>query len=250
MLKNIITKIKYYGFWVLLETKFNIRIPIPNRIRWEKGIHMEIKFWDDFIRTKGLEWKDEFSDRLNKSTKLQAELIPLLPQGINKLKILDVGSGPLSYLGKIYKNIKLEITAIDPLANEYAKILQKYSVVPIIKTQNVAAENISQHFKENLFDLVFARNCIDHSISPEKAILEMIKVTKQNCYVYMMHKPNEAETENYSGLHQWNFSCVKGDFIISSKNKKLNFSKKYSSYAKIKTSIIKGDWLITEILKN
>ena len=162
----------------------------------------------------------------------------------------DVGADPLTYIGKIYDKAKLKIIAIDPLADEYDKILSKYSLTPLIHTEKLEAEKLTQRFVENSFDLVFARNCIDHSYSPENAILEMLKVAKESCYVLLLHRPNEAEQENWRGLHQWNFSSENGDFIISSKNYKINFSRKYSNLCKVECRYDKADdMLYTQLLK-
>ncbi len=64
------------------------------------------------------------------------------------------------------------------------------------KDTKLEAEKITVRFKENIFDLVFARNSINHSYFPEISVLEMIKVIKKNCYVLLLHRTNEAEQEN------------------------------------------------------
>ncbi len=118
--------------------------------------------------------------------------------------------------------------------------MKKYCVSPLIQTKKSDAEKLTEMFPKNSFDLVFACNCIDHSYSPEKAILEMIKVVKKNCYILMIHRPNEARIQNYNGLHQWNFSTENGDFIISSKNESINISQKYSNICRIVCTYSKG----------
>ena len=82
----------------------------------------------------------------------------------------------------------------------------------------------------------------------------MIDVVKNNRYVLLEHRPNEAEYENYSGLHQWNFSMTsKGDFLISSKFKNVNMTKKYEKLCSITCEIVDEDkvgaLLITRIKK-
>lgn len=236
-------------FLILFERKLGLRLPISSKLRWKFNISSEIRFWDDCIRTNGLIWTEEFSLRLDPNLPLQDEIAKLLPLK-NEVTILDVGAGPLTYIGKTYNSVKLNIIAVDPLAEEYDKILSTYSLVPIIHTDKLNAEELTERFAENSFDLVFARNCIDHSFSPENAILEMLKVVKEGCYVLLMHRPNEAEQENWRGLHQWNFSMVDNDLIISSKNYKINFSKKYSHLCKTECKYDSADdMLITQLLK-
>jgi len=252
------TKLKYifnnYSlmelFLILFERKLGLRLPISPKLRWKFNISSEIRFWDKCIKTNGLIWPEEYRLRLDPQLALQDEIVKLLPLN-SEVKILDVGAGPLTYIGKIYNEIKLIIIAVDPLAEEYDKILLRYSLIPIIHTEKLDAEELSTRFAENSFDLVFARNCIDHSYSPENAILEMLKVVKEGNYVLLLHRPNEAEQENWRGLHQWNFSIEEGEFIISSKNYRINFSKKYSLLCTTECSYDpKDDMLKTQLLKN
>lgn len=233
----------------LLERKMRLSLPINSKVRWKFNISSEIRFWDNCIKTKGSIWPNEYKVRFDPHLNLQDQVAVLLPSK-TEVEILDVGAGPLTYLGKVYGSCKLNITAVDPLANVYDKILERYSVVPLIRTRKLDAEKLTTEFSENSFDLVFARNCIDHSYCPEKAILEMLKVAKKNCHVLLMHRPDEAEKENWRGLHQWNFSEVNGDFIVSSKKNKLNFSKKYSSLCETRCRYdSEDDMLYTQLLK-
>lgn len=218
MIKKIKKSLKYHGVFGFIKYTLRTKLPMSPLGRWKGGIDNEIKFWDGFFTSE--EWKEKSHTRLDPNMELQTEIASLLPKNLEGIKILDVGAGPLTYLGTKYKNKILKITPIDPLADEYEKILTKHSITPIIKTIKLAAEEISTQYKENTFDLVFARNCIDHSVSPEQSILEMIKVVKKNCCVYMIHRPNEAINENYRGFHQWNFSISDGDFLIGSKKMK------------------------------
>ena len=119
------------------------------------------------------------------------------------------------------------MTAIDPLADAYDRLLDKYHVKPIIRTQKAYAESLTTRFPPNTFDLVFARNSIDHARNPEMAILQMIEVAKTGCYVLLVHYVNEAERAGYTGLHQWNFSMsANGDFLISSGSVRVNMTRK------------------------
>jgi hypothetical protein len=101
---------------------------------------------------------------------------------------------------------------------------------------------------------VFARNCIDHAYNPESSILQMVDVVKTGRYVLLEHRPNEAETEGYSGLHQWNFSSsLEGDFLISSRSETVNMTKKYADVMQTSCEMLdeakEGSWLITRIQK-
>lgn len=128
--------------------------------------------------------------------------------------------------------------------------MAKYSITPLVRTERLEAECLTTRFKENTFDLAFARNCLDHSYGPEKAILQ--KVVKSGRYVLLKHIPNEAERERYYGLHQWNFCEKSGDFIVGSKWTSTNMTQKYKAICSIECSYetsVSLKWLITRIRK-
>lgn len=221
--------------------------------RWRVNTGSEIEFWDSYFQSKGLEWAASYQTRFDPEFPLQERAAALLPPD-ESVHILDVGAGPLTCLGKRTEGKRLTITAVDPLADEYDKILEKYRIRPLVRTRNLAAEELTQALPLNTYDLVFARNCIDHSYNPERAILEMIGVVKRGRYVLLEHLPNEGKRENYQGLHQWNFSSSKdGDFLIRSRRKSINMTKRYAHLCTITCDILNtgkgGDWLITRILK-
>ena len=195
--------------------------------KWQLGLFAEVVFWDKFIRTKGILWSEDYARRLDPQLPLQGEICSLLPSQ-SDVRILDVGAGPLTALGKKCDKAHLEITAADPLAHVYDRILLRYDVQPLVRTQKVDAEKLTSKFAPNTFDLVFALNSIDHSYDPEQAILEMIAVTKPGCHVLLEHAINEGENMRYRGLHQWNFSVKDDAFIIRGKKTAVDITEKYS----------------------
>ncbi|MBX7043785.1 MAG: class I SAM-dependent methyltransferase [Ignavibacteria bacterium] len=220
---------------------------------WKDGMKSEVEFWDSYFSTKGLEWSEYYEMRFDPELVLQDRPAKLLPPRTD-VYILDVGAGPLTFLGKKLEGRNISITAVDPLADEYDKLTEKYGVHPPVRTLKLAAEELSVMFPPSCFDLVVARNCIDHSYNPEKAILQLIRVVKQDCFVLLEHRENEAVNANYLGLHQWNFSLSpEGDFLISSKTETLNMTKKYSNICRVECEVIEepddGEWLITRIRK-
>ena len=238
--------ISKYGFSMFLGQQ-------SQKAKWETGIKSEIDFWDDYLSTKGLRWGEDYKNRFNPDLSLQARPADLVASQSN-IQVLDVGAGPLTFLGKKNRGNFINITAVDPLADEYDFLLAKHQITPLVKTQKIAAEEISKFYNKSTFDLVFARNCIDHAYNPENAVLQMIDVVKKGKYILLEHRQNEAVNENYAGLHQWNFSMSSNkDFLISSKTKTVNITKKYSEICTITCEIVNefgdGEWLITRILK-
>src|SRR6185312_774648 len=147
---------------------------------WQAGIQHELQFWDEYIRTGGGPWADIYRFRIDPNGPLQPRPAALLPAK-KCVKVLDVGAGPLTCLGKIHNGEKIDLAAVDPLAVGYNQILEKYSISPPVRTEEAAAEELAKKFPPNSFDLVYARNCIDHSYNPEVAVLQMIEVTMPGC---------------------------------------------------------------------
>lgn len=237
----------------ILRSEYSVPIPQSNASRWKAGTVSEINYWDQYFKTRGGDWTETYKLRFDPDLPLQPRPAELLSTR-DELHILDVGAGPLTWLGKQLNGRKIEITAVDPLADEYDRILARYQIEPLVRTRKLAGENLTEQFAENSFGLVFARNCIDHSLDPEQAVVQMIKVARKGGYVLLEHRPNEAENENYEGLHQWNFSMSDDhEFLISSKNETLNMSRKYASIGKFSAEIVHEhgdiDWLIVRIEK-
>lgn len=134
------------------------------------------------------------------------------------LRILDMGSGPLTTLGTCWPDKKLEIVAVDPLASEYDRVLEELKITPPIRAVAGTSEGLLEQFGEAAFDFAHSSNALDHAYDPLLSIRNMVLAVKPACLVYLYHFENEAEKENFNGLHQWNFFARKGDMIISTGN--------------------------------
>ncbi len=242
------------GLICRLKFKYGIPLPHDHKYRWESNVGSEIQFWDNFFKTEGLKWPHRYLNMIDPDLPLQERVVELLPPK-EKYRILDVGAGPLTCLGKQYKGRSVEIVAIDPLADEYNKLLVKYNIHTLVKTINCAGEKLTSMFPPNSFDLVYAHNSIDHAIDPELVLKQMISVVKRGHYILLEHFPNEGSNEEYFGLHQWNLSTSSnGDFLLSSKfSQKTNLTRKLKDLCTINCEIVKEntdiDWLITRIKK-
>ncbi len=184
---------------------------------WKLGLGGEVRFWNRYFSTGGLQWKEEFHRRLDPQLPLDGRIVALLERvsaSAEEYDVLDVGSGPLTSLGKTIPGKTVRLRAVDPLAPEYDKMLAEQNLTPPVRTEECKGEELSGKFDKSTFDLVYARNCMDHSIDPVLAFREMLAVTKPGGLVYLEHWPNEGETEEYRGLHQWNFDCQDGEFVV------------------------------------
>lgn len=190
--------------------------PASEAIRdlWTGGLEHEQSFWRKWFETKGWLWPHEYARRVDPVLEFQPHLRRFVHAAPGStVRVLDVGAGPLTVLGKVWPGILLELTPVDPLAAVYDAIMRDVGVTPLVRTVHAEAERLGEKFAAGTFDLVYALNCLDHSYDPVAAIRQMVSVCKPGCWVVMEHHPDEAEHEHYQGLHQWNFRA-EGDRMI------------------------------------
>jgi SAM-dependent methyltransferase len=205
---------------------------------WSAALPEETTFWKTWFETKGLHWKDDYLLRLDPDYQFLHELRPYVnaPRDATA-RILDVGAGPISVLGQVWPGRKLEVTAVDPLADQYNKIISENDVTPRVRTQTGYGEHLLDLFPASSFDFVYAQNCLDHSYDPLLCFDQMLAVVKPECFVVTNHLINEGENENYAGLHQWNFDVrglFKPKFIIWQPGKQpIDLQKHLGSSAKV-----------------
>ncbi len=130
------------------------------------------------------------------------------------ISIIDVGAGPLTKLGKTYPGKTLRITATDPLAPEYARIMREAGIDPPVPPIACRGEDLLDLFRPATFDIAFAQNALDHSIDPVRVITNMVHLVKEGRSVVLRHLRTVAVKELYRHLHQWNFDIEDGEFVI------------------------------------
>lgn len=258
MLHKVVTAFRVFrdqglqGGLSRVRTQYGFLFPQTAKSAWRDGIAPELEFWDSYFRTKGLQWSDTYERRFNPQLPLQPRPLSLLPD-TQEVFILDVGAGPLTYLGKVAEGKKINIIAVDPLADEYNKILNKYMIEPIVRTQKADAEKLVAHFPRDTFDLVYARNCIDHSYAPVRAIRQMLSIVKKGCYILMEHHPEEATAAGHHGFHQWDFTRGNsGHFIIVSRRGRWNVTETFRKVCDVRCEILSEAgqrWIVTSLRK-
>jgi SAM-dependent methyltransferase len=184
---------------------------------WSSGIAHEVDFWSKFLKTNGLLWPAEYVRRLDPDAELDPTIGAILERAGDGATILDVGAGPLTVLGKKWKQSQFSIRAVDPLAELYDRLLATCGatpIVPVVRTEFALVEDLSAFFDPASFDMVHCRNALDHSFDPLQGVIEMLRIVKVGGTVMLRHNRNEAETENYGGFHQFNLDVRDGIFVI------------------------------------
>lgn len=206
---------------------------------WERGLPPEVDFWAQYIATRGLEWPYEFERRFDPAEPLRESLVLDVLDRIaaDDVRILDVGAGPATSLGTKHSAKQLMISAVDPLGDEYARMLSDAGIEPPVRTQHVAGEQLSSAFEPASFDIAYARNALDHSVDPARIIREMLAVVRPGGFVLLRHYENEAETMGYEDLHQWNFCVEDGRLIVWNDRRRIDVATELEGEATVHAAL-------------
>ena len=191
---------------------------LGRRLVWRARTASEVDFWADWLAgAPGTEqWASDREERLDPTTEIRDPLVraELERHPAEEISIVDVGAGPLTWLGYRYPGKTLEIVPVDPLADDYDRLLREAGLEPPIRTIRVAGEELLEHFDAGTFDIAYATNALDHSADPLAIISNMVAVVRPGGAVLLRHKRNEGESARYGGLHQWNFDAVDGSLLL------------------------------------
>eukprot|EP00928_Gymnodinium_smaydae_P079544 TRINITY_DN63447_c0_g1_i1.p1 TRINITY_DN63447_c0_g1~~TRINITY_DN63447_c0_g1_i1.p1 ORF type:complete len:391 (-),score=45.47 TRINITY_DN63447_c0_g1_i1:276-1448(-) len=201
---------------------------------WSKGLDEEMYFWYKFFTEYrfasrfGIEPNhgliDKFAKALNSSSPLIETMRNVLTQQARRqsrelpshVRLLDVGSGPVSIIGYKWNGVDVEVQASDALACEYRTILQDLNIAvpPMGLPVSVETEELSQRFGPSMFDVVYCSNALDHVYDPLRSIVQMLQVVKPGGALYLLHSRNEGKRMSYRGLHKWNFDVHAGRLVM------------------------------------
>jgi len=178
----------------------------------------ELSFWDAELSLKGqyaeftrkrinpLQRKEEFP------TAIFDRIIPLLEQRFGParpFKCVEIGSGPVSNLAYGVDIGLLDVTAVDPLAEEYARLYEKYHLEDYpVKPVAGCGEILDRMFGEETFHCAYARNALDHTRDIQKTFRNLVYVTKTGGYVILQHAVREGSRNKWAELHHWDLDLV------------------------------------------
>lgn len=183
----------------------------------EVGIEDELIFWEQTIREMDLN-SEYWKGMVDPQKPVDKDLARFL-ENRRQVSVLDVGCGPCSPFGKMINKELINLIGVDPLAEEYKKILLKHAITIPNKLIQGGGEELSSLFEKNTFDMVYSSNALDHSFDPVECIRQMVTVCKDDGFVCFDVMENEAISQAYSGLHQWNFTITNDQIIILNKSK-------------------------------
>lgn len=206
------------GGWRTIPRRALMHFEVGRWVWWRTRQRSEVDFWADWLvgAPGAEEWTSDRDSRLDPETEIRDPLVraELDRNPAEQISILDVGAGPLTALGFRHPGKSLTIVAVDPLADEYDRLLRGAELDPPIRTVGVAGEDLLVHFGSDRFDIAYAVNSLDHSADPFTIIFNMVAVVRPGGTVLLRHKRNEGESARYGGLHQWNFDVVDDGLLL------------------------------------
>jgi SAM-dependent methyltransferase len=187
--------------------------------RWEH----EVSFWQNWFEECGGKYHEDYMIRTTKERRkevfpefLEPFLADLESKTKGQLKVLDVGSGPISVLAWGHEIGLFSLMCLDALGSEYDKLFKKHRISPPTPISNGYGEQINF---EGEFDIVFTRNALDHCVSPKKVFRNMVRAVREGGYVIIGTAIDEGAAQNWSGGHQHSLNMEGFDLILSDRDR-------------------------------
>ena len=207
----------------------------------------EISFWEKYLKVgKRHSWMEDLIEPQTRRKQFPELLLPYIEEVRAKkghVKMLDVGCGPLSPLAWGVEQKLFDLTAIDPLAEEYVSLLNKNKISYPVKPIKCTAEEMLDLFNKESFDIVYSRNALDHAADVKKCIQNIYEVLNKDGIFLLEGFVREGTHLNWIGLHQHDLVPENDGLFCYEKNKKpINVSMGYDCLLKKQTGNLPGDW--------
>lgn len=184
----------------------------PDRGRWRPGMAQEVAYWGGKIAevVSGVgPYARGFPIRLDPALPLS----PLIGEAVDPstcehgvISVLDVGSGPAPIVGRWWGDTPVRVTSLDPLAPQYAVLLEAAGIEPTVAVRAGQVETLLDDIGTERFDVVWMCNALDHSEDAVAGVRNLVKAAKPGGAVVLSHVENEGEHAQYGGLHHWNIT--------------------------------------------
>jgi SAM-dependent methyltransferase len=206
----------------------------------------ESVFWSRWLR----QHRDRVNELVDPARPFPADFARYVEHAHkDPIEVLEVGAGPFGAVGAAHPTRRIALTLTDVLAGQYDRLLTKQKIQRPVPVIHADAEHLVEQFGADAFDLVIATNCVDHMETPLVAIGEMLSVARTGACVVLLHEVDEAEHQDYAGLHQWNLNVDgAGHFVIWNQEKRHDLTQSLQESAEV-TAYLRDEILYTEIRK-
>jgi SAM-dependent methyltransferase len=215
------------------------------RERWAKHLGSEAGYWERLIGTPE-RFRAEFGWCLEPELEVRQDEIRRAIEAVprDRLRVLDVGAGPVTVVGRRYGGKVIEVTAIDPLADAYNEALRRSGIEVPVVTQKLAIEDLPERFEPGSFDIAYCHNAIDHMPDPMLALDVMLALVRADGYVVIRCLPREGERNSYFGIHQWNVDLDGGfELVIWDRSARHVVADELAGRAEVVSACRMGRWV-------
>jgi SAM-dependent methyltransferase len=225
---------------------------------WQRALPHELEVWKRYIESGGGDFPDDFRARLDPRGPIVDPLLLEVLAAIetDEVRILDVGAGPLTGVGKVdprRPTRRIEIVAVDPLADGYQRLLAGAGLTAPVPTQACRGEDVARRFGTGAFDIAYARNAVDHSAEAITVIESMLDAVRVGGTVLLHHYRREAELMRYEQLHQWNFDVQDGRLVLFNRRGRVDVAARLDHRATVAARVhggsFHGDWVAATIIR-
>lgn len=169
---------------------------------WADNLDEELAFWRGALTDPGPQ--GDVQRARAERRPVWDEIRERIDPAADPVRMLDVGSGPLTTLGTEWPGRRVEIVAVDPLADAYNRVLDEIGISAPVRAVPGRGEALLEHLGPQRFHLVHAANSLDHTADPVASLQQMVAVTHPGGTLCLLHHVDVGEMERYHGLHQWN----------------------------------------------
>ena len=219
-------KISLINLKLLLKSLY---FSLRSYIRQERNIASEVYSYESLFFIK----KEDPIAFLESCRKNPAALAPGIRDEVSKLRekfnvplleTLEIGSGPNSNLSYWVDRKLIKVTAIDPLADIYKRMMKKlrytYPIVPI----KLKGEELLKAFKKESFHIVFAQNSLDHAENPLKSFRNGYQLLKKGGFFFVCSNTREGSRKSWTGMHKFDIYVENNElFLENQKGEKYRF---------------------------
>ena len=187
---------------------------LPLSERWLRHRRDEVAYWEDVL--SGEDAQHRFAARLDPVRPISEACLEIAVSEIPSatVRVIDVGSGPLTSVGTTHPGKSIKLVATDALADDYQRIIREHDISAPVIPIACGGEDLIATFGRSSFDVAFASNALDHTTDPLAIINNMLEIVAPDGRVALIHLRNEGTRNRYRGLHAWNVDFVDGRLVF------------------------------------
>jgi SAM-dependent methyltransferase len=145
---------------------------------WADGLGAERAFWRQWFTDDAFK-----AGREARRAALSQPFPPTLAHGLGLsdgeiLRVLDVGSGPMSTLRTRAPANPVELVCVDALAADYNALLDEFGCDECPRIVPGVGERLAEQYGLDAFHVVHIANALDHCEDPARAFLEMYRACR------------------------------------------------------------------------